>query len=481
MSSFVYIIYFFISGSRIIETDVMKRNLLKGDIIAYGFICSLQAKGVKKITLLNNLIIDALFIQPEKKRRIQEAFYKAQRVYRGMSLLARVFKIKRALDYDVQTDLCLNPLSELTPSIIHQLFDDDNRTLYNFRMSDLITMITTCLSHSPDFFADPQTLRNPYTNIEFTRAQLYSLYFAVKKSPYVMPLLFHQYFNVDFDILEFCKLNECYIREYAINAFVRNASIEQKYLQLSKMFVDYRKQLVGIIIHDEFPKKTFVAHFSKHLRDYLLECYSLNPTIRHFSKRKLKGELLRFKKLNPNYGRKVITHKIIPKEWTTQNTEGCPVFVFTGTAQPNVKRVIVSSFIDTVITVAPAPRARLPQSVVGQRRRSRRATLDRNRLVRSQEFTSINTTSNVIIDYENGQTQDETQHETQHATQHETQHATQHETQHETQHATQDEMEDEAADYQSDDSLDIDIIIDMMNSDESTIESDDESDYGDLH
>ena len=473
MNSFVYIISFFLIGSRNMKDDAMKRELVKGDIVAYGFVCSLLEHGGKKMVLLQNTITDALFIQPEKKKHIQDVFYDAQRVYHGMCHLARYFKVRRARKFDVQSDLCLNPLSELSPHIIYHLYDDDNRTLYSFRMSDLMTIVNTALLHSPDFFADPQTIRNPYTNIEFTRAQLYSLYFAVKRSSYVTPLLFHQYFKVDFNILEFCKSNECYIREAAIESFVRNASTNQKYLQILKMFVDYRRQLEGIVIHDDFPKKKFVAHFSKHLNDYLLECYSLNPAIRHFSKRKLKGELLRFKTLNPKYGRKIatVTYKTYTAESAKQRDAITQTpFVFGSTSPTEVKRTVVYSFVDEVITKAPKPRVRSIQK--RRQPRSRRASIVRNRTLTDmntststsalldEAFTSLrmgndtphtphtphtpNTHINAIID-ENG-----------------------------------DEIEDEATDYQSDNSIDIDVIIDMINSDESTIDSESDVNYNEI-
>ena len=485
MNSFVYIISFFISGNRttsFMKDDEMKRELVKGDIIAYGFICSLQNPLVKKIVLLQESITDALFIQPEKKKHIQNAFYNAQRVYNGMCRLARHFKVKRARKFDVQSDLCLNPLSELSPHIIYHLYDDDNRTMYSFRMSDLMTIINTALLHSPDFFSDPQTIRNPYTNIEFTRAQLYSLYFAVKHSSYVIPLLFHQYFKVDFNMLEFCNSNECYIREAAIESFVRNASTNQKYFHILKMFLQYSSQLRGIVIHEDFPKKTLVAHFSKHLHDYLLECHSLNPATRHFSKRKLKGELIMFKTLNPRYGRKIITYKIEPVEIMNVNNvaDKREQFIFGSTARSEVKKTVVYSFNDEVITKAPYNRIRSSNET--RQRRSRRAAIVRHISPPTTPTTptthttpttpsDMNTPTSELLNeaFTSLRNIDNTPSTPHNAIIRE----------------NADNIEDEATDYLSDDdeSIDIDLLIDMMNSGESTIDSesddsDNESDYG---
>lgn len=453
MKSFSYIIYYFLTGNRYLTENDMKLQLIKGDIVIFGFFCSLQDKnnkGERKLDWFVNTIMNAIFIQPEKKERIQIAFYKAQKVYYGMCRLARHFKMKRARLYDVEHDLCFNPLSELRENMKYHLYDDNNRTLYAFRISDLITLINNALMHSPDFFAEPKPIRNPYTNIELTTAQLYSLYFAVKESPYVIPLLFHQYFKYEFNLFNFCKANECYIREIAIQSFVKNATTQQKYRTILKMFVDYKKQLEGIVIHNDFPKETLVSHFSKYLHDYLLECYSLNPAIRHISKRKLKGELVSFRTLNPSYGRKIRTYQLKPSNLSKDQDNN--TFVFGNPKGRKLTKLnFVYSFVDTVVTKPRSfRRVRAEKSRRETQRRERRAALIRNRrrteesrsnmnelldsafslLRRTDENTTTEPISNVIISSEGSN---------------------------------------------SDDTMDIDLVIDAMNSDESSIESDDDN------
>lgn len=475
MKSFFYIIYYFLTGKRSLKKDEMKPELIKGDIIVYGFYCSLTNSETsknsmnaivndipKKLECFVRTILNAVFIHPTKKERIEEAFYKAQKVYHGMSRLARHFKMKHSRVYDIQHDLCLNSLDELKENMKYRLYDDHNRTVYNFRISDLITLINTALMHSPEFFADPQPIRNPYTNLEFTTAQLYSLYFAIKQSPYIMPLLFQQYFMCEFNLLDFCKANECYIREQAIKSFVRNATLQQKYRMILKMFVDYKRQLEGIVIHNDFPKKTLVEHFSKYLHDYLLECYSLNPGIRHICKRKLKGDLLLFKTLNPTYGRKIRTYGINSPDWSIHSgsqSNHTNTFIFgnhSETASSNQNSMPVYSFVDNVITQLPRSRdnfLRRRQNTRQRRREQRNALMSTRRTPLEQTramnelldsaFSLLrrtdhqltgqpNTQSNIIISTETSN---------------------------------------------SDDAMDIDLVIDALNSDETSLESDSELQY----
>lgn len=301
MNSFVYILIFFVTGSRKMNDN----ESLETDIVTRMLIHALEKPGCKKIQIFVETVINALFLSDEKKICMEESFHKAQKVYHGMCRLARYYKVKSARKYDVHSDLQANVLTELSPTIVFEVFDDNNRTIYPFRISDLISIINTSLTHSPDFFPQPQKVRNPYTNIHFTKAQMYSIYFAIKKSNYIMPILFQQYFKVEFHMLHFLKANECYIRDEAIKSFVRNASINEKYREILHMFNDYRNVLEGIKIHHEFPRKTLVTHFGKYIHDYLQQCYSMNPSIRNVCREKIEYQLYFFRTNNPTYGRKI--------------------------------------------------------------------------------------------------------------------------------------------------------------------------------
>ena len=57
----------------------------------------------------------------------------------------------------------------------------------------------------------------------------------------------------------------------------------------------HRRDVSGIVIHPGFPADKLISAFSIYLNDYLLEAYSLNPTKRYQSKRKLCNKLIQFK------------------------------------------------------------------------------------------------------------------------------------------------------------------------------------------
>ena len=196
------------------------KTTINKDFIAYGFVNALEYNykynKLSKFALLKNSIVNNIFVHINKKNDYLDIFSKAQRIYYSLCRLARLFKLKHAIHYDMNTDLCMTPLSNFKKTVLIDLYDDMTKTIYKFRMSDLLNIIQTSLSNSPDFFSEPLTIKNPYTNVSFTYAQLYYIYFRVRYSDFIMPTLFHQFFLSGFNIGLFTKYNECYIRNVAI-------------------------------------------------------------------------------------------------------------------------------------------------------------------------------------------------------------------------------------------------------------------------
>jgi hypothetical protein len=317
MNSFTYIISSFFPDIDIFrvafEFPQERNSVINKDFVAYGLLNSLHFGTIKypqnsKFFVFDASIVGNTFLESSKKEIYMDIFRKTQKIYHGFCRLARFFKIKRAKRFDVDTDLYMNSFVSLGPSLLVDIYDDDSRTMYKFRLTDLMNIANTALSHSPDFFAEPQEIKNPYTNIAFTSAQLYTIYFMTKSSRYIMPILFHQYFISGFDTAEFCKYNECHIREVAMKVFLDSGSEASKYYYITKMLRDYRSDMNNMVIHPQFPATKLLEAFSEYLYDYLLENYSLNPSLRYHSKQKLQTKLTRFSRLNPTYGRKVINN-----------------------------------------------------------------------------------------------------------------------------------------------------------------------------
>tara|TARA_Y100000389_G_scaffold202079_1_gene246468 strand:+ start:5326 stop:6705 length:1380 start_codon:yes stop_codon:yes gene_type:complete len=340
-------------------------EISKMDFITYAFLSNIKNDAIynklnHKFYILKNTILENTFITKTKQEYILNKFYLAQKLYHSFCKLAYKYKIKKAKIFSMDMDLYLSTsLSSLPPSVVISLYDEPSKTIYRFRLSDLITIIKNDLSNAPDFFVEPQSIKNPYTNIPFTNAQLYSIYFKISDSLLIMPTLFQLFYSNNFDLQEFTRRNECIIRDYAIKSLLKGANTDLKHKYTLKMLRTYNNLLPNIIIDPSFPKKKLVKVFTSYLEYYLITRYSLNPSLRFFSKEKLRLKLIKFNKLNPTFGRKIwkriekpiLENKIISCPISQINTEGIFIFGSNTAATSNfqTRPHTVYSFVDTVI------------------------------------------------------------------------------------------------------------------------------------
>lgn len=275
------------------------------DISTYGLMYSMLYEKYTHLQLLDKNICNALFITNEDKDKLFYLFYISRKLYMAMSRLARIFKMKRAKKYDFTTDLCMTSFTELPTSIQIDIYDDTNRTIYTFRLTDLIQIINNALSHSPYFFPEPLKSCNPYTNVPFNKSQLYHIFFSIKKSNLLMPVLFNAFFIANFNRKQFCKNNECLIREFAISNYCRINDQKQHLIDILDMIALYNQELNDIKIHDEFPPEILYNDFKQYIPLYITSQYTYNPSLRKCSINKLCAKLTEFGKKYPKYGRKI--------------------------------------------------------------------------------------------------------------------------------------------------------------------------------
>ena len=316
MSSFEYIISKLFPQVNVNEVAYFlnsEKKLFNHDFISYGYLNALKNKPSSlmlkyKYKLLYSSTINNTFALEKSKNILLQNFFNAQKIYFGFCKLAYLYKEKKAKIYDINTDLCMTPLSNFKDNTIINIYDKYSNTKYYYRISDIINIVCNALSNCPDFFVEPLTPKNPYTNINFSVCQLYHIYFTIRSSSYIMPTLLHQYFLQNFDIVKFANHNECFIRDYAIHNYSKSATDDDKYTYIKDMILQHRKQLYSLDIHPTFPRKKLTKTFEVYLKDYLMYNYSLNPARRTASIKKLKRDLIRFNRLNPTYGRKIFNN-----------------------------------------------------------------------------------------------------------------------------------------------------------------------------
>lgn len=241
------------------------------------------------------------FFTDDFKADFLDRFSKAQRTYHTLARFAFRFRFRNA-ETKINHDVYLNPL-ELSMTNVIVLYQ--NHKNYLFSLSDLINLSNNALSNSSYFFSDPLVVKNPYNNMPFSKSMLYSIYFALKKSTYVMPILFHLYFLENFNLQQFKDANEVFIREYIIKKHVTNSATNVLFHNICIMFLQTR-HAKKIVVDANFPKQLLIDIMRPYLYLYYSSMYSMIPHIKHRHSIEFHYKITKFIEYNPNFGRKKV-------------------------------------------------------------------------------------------------------------------------------------------------------------------------------
>jgi len=235
-----------------------------------------------------------------------DSFYESQKCYFALSRFARLWKIKRA-KIQIECDLCGNILNE---NVENSVLIYQNDALYYFSISDLINILKTSLLHTSMYFiADPQIPKNPYTNIEFSHAILFKIYWFIRKSDYKMPILLQLYYNTNFDKKQFLYKYEAVVRDIYIGDFIKTSSNNLLSIHIKRMLYDCIT-FVKFDFDKKFPENKYIEIMKPYLQLYLIYKYSLSQTDEKFQAFNiLKYKLQKLKQFNPFLGRKMYIQK----------------------------------------------------------------------------------------------------------------------------------------------------------------------------
>lgn len=278
-----------------------------------------------KFKYMYEMLINNMFLRDEQKQENETIFYKTQRTYHTIKRVLYNYRFKKA-PTKIQTDLCLNVID---PGHANTFTFFKNRVKYCFSVRDLVHIIINAITHCHDFFMEPMDPKNPYTNLPFSRADLYNMYFRIKNSNHIIPPMIVNYFLLGFDLDMFIMNNETTIREYAIKKYVMNSPPNVMYNEILDMIDEFfecmmtvkkekvvsdnkiikvnKKVLQTIHLDNEFPRDRLIHIMRPYLFMSLMSThYIMGTEKRDTAKRIFKYMVKRFIVYNPNFGRKCI-------------------------------------------------------------------------------------------------------------------------------------------------------------------------------
>ena len=254
----------------------------------------------KKFAMLRDIFKND-FLNAETKAVLLDNFSKAQCVYRRLCRLAYRYKWNKA-SIKIQCDLCMEPISPTYRNVITILHSDQK---YLFTISDLLKIIESSLSNSPYFFAEPLSIKNPYTNLPFPKSHLYNIYFFMKERVVNVSPIFHAYFMCNFHLRAFRDENGPLIQKYNIKQHVKNADLDSLHEDAVTMLtvIKYRG---AIQVDDSFPRERLVEIMRPYLELYYTYTLTVDVSERNKTRTELSNRLSAFYKYNHSFGRKFI-------------------------------------------------------------------------------------------------------------------------------------------------------------------------------
>lgn len=274
-------------------TNIEKNKHDKFNFIRYKF------EKIKMI-LCNNCNISDF-----EKNKMLDIFNKCQKFIFGMYKLKIIIRNNNSKLHDHKYDINFNLIETLNSRQLVKI--NENNIIYTFNLCDLTNIINNSLSYNVDMFSEPSVIKNPYTNIEFSKGAMIEIYNAYKLSYFKTPILFDRYYECFFNIELFGRKNEHLIREHIIKTFMIS-SIDERKLKYIRMMISYfnksYKSTFKININNEFPKKILINTFESFLKLYM-DSFYINGIIRSLKRRKLLEALKVFRDHNPLFGRKI--------------------------------------------------------------------------------------------------------------------------------------------------------------------------------
>ena len=260
----------------------------------YSFLYT-PANSSKLITIMS--LIDNPFTHNEQKKEALELFCKVQRTYWGFSKLAQIFRNKKAV-LRVENDMLLSPIKESDKNVFSVVHDGNK---YLFSQTDITNIFSMGLLNMTFYMISPNSLKNPYTNSCFSISTLYNFYFFLRKRFLIIPLHIELFYQANFNINLFLQRNRSIIQDKALDIYVNNMSVSEKYSTIQHMIFEYTR-IGSVRIHPSVPKEALVRIMNPYLISYMKGNYSSTRHLLDHYRGLWKRHMREFFSFNPKFG-----------------------------------------------------------------------------------------------------------------------------------------------------------------------------------
>ena len=181
--------------------------------------------------------------------------------------------------------------------------------IYTFRISDLINIINKSLTYREDLFLIIQPIKNPYTNIPFTIANLFQIYTHIKRNTNItMPVLFHLFYTTTFDKHEFSNKYEAIALDHSIQNYIDEfdksdlVKLSHNWIETFNQTHSQRTTCNKVIVDQNYSKTKLVNQLTPILKHYLISSHTLTSSVKYSAFTEACNLMRSFLAINKDFG-----------------------------------------------------------------------------------------------------------------------------------------------------------------------------------
>ena len=251
--------------------------------------------GLSDIKFFNYCIYENKFLNDEDSDNLTSIYIDSKKILNIMNRFVRKIKIKLYKKYENDRDMRFIPLKNYDNSEIVEIIE--NKTIYSFRILDLINLWKISLYSNGNMFPKPNQLKNPFTNMVFKKYNLYNIFISFSKTNFIIPDCILAYYKCNFEMQDF--KNEFFpkLQYNAIESYSKEGSVIEHHDYIISMLHDFRKTTNYAFVETRasiFKKMKIVDLLRKFLCCYLKQKFLCNTLLKEKYERVLKKKLRYF-------------------------------------------------------------------------------------------------------------------------------------------------------------------------------------------
>ena len=251
--------------------------------------------GLSDVTFFNYCIYKNKFLSNEHQKIIMDVYIDSKNILNIMNRFLKKLKFKIYKKYENNRDLRFIPFEKYDKSEIIDIIQ--NKTVYSFRILDLINLWKISLYSNETMFPKPTNLKNPFTNMIFKKYNLYNIFISFSKTNFIIPDCILEFYKCNFDMNYFKKKFFPKLQYNAIENYSKVGSVSDHHDYIVSMLHDFRKTTNYAFVESRcsiFKKMKIVDLLRNVLSCYLKQRFLCNPLLKENYEKVLKRKLKTF-------------------------------------------------------------------------------------------------------------------------------------------------------------------------------------------